>query len=156
MNEAFGAWWRARTNRERLLLAGALWFALLAAAPALAWQSASLYRQESEARLARAEVLASDVAAIDPVRMARASAAESDLRGFISAEATAARLTLSRVEPQGPDRLRFIFEAGDSLAALRLLDGLSRAGLTIDRVAFLRADDQGAVTTEIDVRGAGS
>jgi type II secretory pathway component PulM len=157
MRETFEAFWRARTERERLLLSATLWLSLLAAAPALVWQSASHYRSEAKQRLQRAEALHAQAAAIDPAALVAARPrTEQDLQDFVGARALGLAMSVARVERQGPDRLRFVFEPGDSLAALRLVEALTQAGLSVDRVALVRVDGSDLVAAELDVLGARS
>jgi len=156
MRETLEAFWRARTERERLLMSATLWLSLLAAAPALAWQSASHYRSEAGQRLQRAETLHAQAVAIDPALVAARPRTEQDLKDFVGARALSLALSVARVERQGPDRLRFVFEPGDSLAALRLVEALTQAGLSVDRVALVRVDGSDLVAAELDVLGARS
>jgi type II secretory pathway component PulM len=156
MTETFATWWRARTGRERLLVSITLWLSLVIAVPLLVWQGAASYRVEAAARLARAESLRDLVARLDPALVRRDPLVGDNLQAFVRQEAAARRLRLARVEQAGPGHSRFIFEPGDSLAVLTLIDALTQAGLTIDRTRLVRMNDGAAVAAELDVRGAGS
>lgn len=156
MKETLEAFWRALTDRERLLLSATLWLGLLAVAPALTWQAAAQYRFEAGQRLARAEALQAQAAAIDPALVAARPRSEQELKDFVGARAEGLGLSLARVENQGPDRLRFVFEPGDSLMALKLVDALAEAGLSVDRVGLVRVDGSDLVAAELDVLGARS
>lgn len=156
MTEALATWWRARTERERLLLSVTLWLALVIAAPLAVWQAAASFRAEAGAQLARAESLRDLVQRLDPALVGGPPQTGDTLQALVRQEASERQLRLARVEPAGPDRVRFVFEPGDSLAVLTLIDALTRAGLAIDRTSLVRVNDGTEVAAELDVRGAAS
>jgi type II secretory pathway component PulM len=155
MNDAVASWWRARTPRERLLISIAGWLLFIVAAPLMVWQSASAYRQDAEAALSRAMGLQAEVARLDPALVAQAPNQRGTPQEIILAQATGLGSTIAQVEETGPGRIRVRFAPSDSLAVLTLIDQVTRAGLTVDRTALVRADEGGLVQAELELSGPG-
>jgi type II secretory pathway component PulM len=154
MMDQTAAWWRARTTRERLLLQASAILAFGVLLPLSAFQTANAYRVEARAALQDAQGLAADVK-----RIAAASAQgappmpENDgtVRGIAFAAAQAHGLTVARVEPAGPDRVKIAFTPAQSVLVYRWFDTVTRRGLFISASSMTRAGEGGLVTAEFDV-----
>jgi type II secretory pathway component PulM len=151
MNDAVAGWWRARTPRERLLISVAGWLAFIVAAPLVVWQAASTYRQDGEAALVRAQDLAAQVGQLDPELVAQSPGLRGAPQEMILAQANGLGLTVAQTEDTGPGRVRVRFGPSDSLAVLRFIDQVTRAGLTVDRTVLVRVDDAGLIQADLEL-----
>jgi len=150
------SWWRQRTGRERLLLqvAAALIVALL---PVALFAGASRYREAAAAELHAATKLGADIQWMrDHAPLVTAQEAEGGLRGAAIASAQQAGLTIARLEPAGPDRLRVAFAPANSVSIYRWLDAVGRRGVFVARTAITRRGDGDDVEAEFDLAAAPS
>lgn len=157
MMEQLATWWRARTERERLLLQVGLVLLLVIALPLLLLQSANAYRARAGADLASASSLLTQVQTYAAARAqpAQGGAPSSDgtPRGEAVATAQALGLTISRIEASGADRARVVFEPGDSRAMLRWLERMTRAGIDVRATRMLRVSGSESVQAEFEIGG---
>ena len=157
MMEELASWWRARTERERVILQAAIVLLFVILAPLLVLQSANAYRARAAADLVSAQSLLKDVQTYAATRSAPApgggSVSDGTPRGEAVATAQAIGLTVSRIETTGPDRARVVFEAGDSRAMLRWLERMTRAGVEVRATRMVRVSGGDAVQAEFEIGG---
>jgi type II secretory pathway component PulM len=158
MIDQWGAWWRARTAREQLLLRGLFVFVFVILAPLAAFQLASSYRASAAADLAGAENLAGQVQSLAKASGRSGPALpqnDGSLQGLAFAAAQAHGLTIARVEPAGPERIRVIFEPAASTLVYRWFDTMVRRGVSVVRSAIVRAGEGDLVVGEFDLSRTG-
>lgn len=155
MMTALETFWRARTPRERLLMSLVVWLALFVGAPLMLWQAASGYKYEASAALERAQALRAAVSRLDPALVAKAPPTQGGARDMATAEANALGLSVTRIEPAGPDRLKVSFAPGDSLAVLTWIDRMTRAGHVVEAAALVRVQESDLVQADVEIRAAG-
>jgi len=152
MIESLNRWWRARTDRERLLLRGAGVLIFAVVAPLWAYQSAHSFRARAGAELAAARETAALVAQIAGARAgARAPAGDGSLRGRVTAAAHAAGLEVRALSPAGSERLRVSFAAANSLAVYRWIDAMASGGAQVTSTVITRAGEDDTVVSEFEV-----
>jgi type II secretory pathway component PulM len=148
------AFWRARTPRERRLLQAAAVLIFGVLGPLWAYQAAASYRAQSAAALAGAREVQANVrrlAAADRTHALPPIPTDGTLRGLVLALAQAEGLTLTRIEPAGPDRLRVTFEPADSIKLYRWIDAVSRRGAAVEQTTMRRVGPGEAVAGEFEV-----
>jgi type II secretory pathway component PulM len=158
MIDQLAAWWRARTAREQLLLRGLIGLVFVVLLPLGAFQLASSYRASAAADLAAAQSLSAEVKRLENAT-ARAGPPlpqnDGSLQGLAFAAAKAHGLTIARVEPAGPERVRVIFEPAASTLIYRWFDAVARRGVAVSRSAIIRAGEGDLVTGEFELTRAG-
>ena len=151
-------WWEGRSPRERVLLGvlGALVVALLF------WLT--IIRPIDAARIAadaRLDVAAQDrgriaavAAALQASRRTAPPALSAALPATVGKAAEAAGFTLSRLDPQGSERVTIAIASARSPALFAWLGVLERQGILVDRLT-LRPGSDGTVAVEgvLRVRG---
>jgi type II secretory pathway component PulM len=148
------AFWRARTPRERRLLQGAAILVFGVLAPLWAYQSASAYRAHAAAALASARAVQGDVrrlAAAGAGVPLQEIASDGTLRGLAVALARANGLTVSRIEPAGPDRIRLALAPADSRKVYRWIDAVSRRGAAVEQTTMRRSGEGDEVIAEFEI-----
>ncbi len=138
-------WWEARSSRERVLL-GVLG-ALLAALVLWVGVIGPIDRARAAA-VARLELAANDrgrVAAVASTLAAARRVAPATLSGplpaVIGKTAEAAGFTLSRIDPQGADRVTIAISSARSPALFAWLADLERQGILVERISLRPAAD---------------
>lgn len=157
MIASLGAWWRARTDRERLLLRVALVLLVCVLAPLAAMQAAGQYRLDARRALESANAVSADVRAI-AARSAEAGPAlpahDGSLRGLALAAASAYGLTVAQAEAQGANGVRVAFAPADSTLVYRWFDAVARRGAIVTRTTIVRAGEGDLVTAEFELSRA--
>lgn len=148
-------WWSGRSERERILLGimgaliGLLLFWLLIIRPI---DSAKASAQQ---RLDVATEAAGRVAAVaDSVRQARRLAPVSlaaSLPSAVGKAAEGAGFTLSRLDPQGPDRVVIGISTARSPALFGWLAALQQQGVIVERMT-LRTNSDATLAVEATLR----
>jgi type II secretory pathway component PulM len=154
MRARLGAWWRARTRRERLLLQFCAGLALCVAAPLWLFSAAAGFRDGAAGALAQAEDARRGVQALSASGARRGPpmpAHDGSLNGLAFAAAAAHGLTIERVEGASADRLRVVFAAAADRAVFAWLDEIARAGVSAPRSALVRAGANGLIRAEFDL-----
>lgn len=154
MIEAWAAWFRARTGRERFLLIAAGVFVFGVVAPFLLIQSVSQFRSEAGRSLADANTLAADVRALAARTQSSGPALpahDGSLRGLAFAAAAAHGLTIAQTDEASAGRLRVVFGASQSTAIYRWFDTMTRHGAIVSRTTLVRAGEGDLVTGEFEL-----
>lgn len=146
---SLAAWWRGRTARERLILAGGGILVFLILLPLVAYQSASSFRHAAAAQLESARSLRADVARLKA--LGPAPALSGDVRSLALESAQAVGLTPTRIEQRGGDQFVIVFEPAESLMAYRWIDLMGRGGALVQRTALARVGEDGVVSAEFEV-----
>lgn len=136
------------------MLAGLFVFVFAVLAPLGAFQAASAFRAGAAADLASAQAVAAQVKRLEANRAQAGPALpqnDGSLQGLAFAAAQAHGLTIARVEPAGPERVKVIFEPAPSSLAYRWFDALVRRGVNVTRSVITRAGDGDLVTAEFDL-----
>lgn len=158
MSARLGAWWRARTPRERVLLQVCAALAFGVAAPLWVFGAATSFRDAAATALTQAEAAHRGVQAL-AASGARAGPAlpahDGSLNGLAFAAASAHGLTIERVEGASADRLRVVFAPAQDVRVFAWLDEMARAGVAAPRSSLMRAGPQGLIRAEFDLARAG-
>lgn len=154
MMESALSWWRARTERERVLLQVMTALVFFISIPLLLLHSAGAYRLRATSDLASSERLLTEVEAYAASRSRMAlegPAGDGTPRGEALAIAAGLQLTIARLEPAGPERWRVFFGPADSRALLQWVDRLARAGVETHAARMIRVGDADAVEGEFEI-----
>lgn len=151
MIDAIGAWWRARSARERMLLNVAVILLFAVLAPMLIYTSAAGYRREAAGEFASAQRVAEQVETLRAAMQAdpqTGAPVEGSLRERALAAAQARGLTAAQLESADQGRVRVVFSAANSVAVYRWIELMGRSGAVIERSAIARVADTELVNAE--------
>jgi type II secretory pathway component PulM len=158
MMEPLLAWFRGRTQRERLLLQVGAFILVFVAGPLWAWTAASAYRERSARDLDAAVALQRDQARLATLRATSPApaqpASDGSARGLAMALALEGGIRVSRIEPDGPTGLQASFEPASALAVYRWIDGMERGGFPVNSVAMTRSGEGDIVVAQVRVAGS--
>lgn len=157
MMAQLGAWWRARTRRERLFLQIAAAFVCVFILPGWIYLSASAYRAGAAHELAAAREISAEVARIgEQARLQRASFAGVDgaVRDRALAAAQESALSIARFEEAGADRVRVVFEGVSSVALYRWVEAAGQKRIAVTRSAITRIGESDQVNAEFEIAEA--
>ncbi len=154
------AWWRLRTRREQVLLA--IMLALVAIT--LAWllvvrplgDALATARERHERAVIALATARAQGSAIAQIEGRRAPQLEGALQTFISADAAAAGFALTRITPDGDDRLSLSMASAKPQAFFAWLDRLEKGrGLVVERLNVASNSDR-TLSVDLTLRTRGS
>jgi general secretion pathway protein M len=142
-------WWDARAERERILLTVAIGLAVLWLAVVAVWQPLQAARARLGDQVLRHEralsVLQSQPALAAPLR----APDDRPLNIVITETAAAFRLTIRRLEPEGP-RIRVVLDEVPFDAVILWLEAVQRdQGLTVTEMDMTRRPAPGVVNATL-------
>jgi general secretion pathway protein M len=153
------AWWRLRSRREQWLLAvmmmlGAITFAWLLVIRPLGDAVVAAKERHDRAVIALAEARA-QAAVIRRFEAVRTPVLAGPLESAVSAAAAASGFQLSRIQPDGDNRLSLSLASAKPQAFFTWLDGLERGqGLVVERLNVTSNSDR-TLAVELTLRRRG-
>lgn len=157
MTEQILAWYRARTQREQYMVAGAGIAVLLAIAyfliVPLSDATASAKARHADAVIALGETQAR-VDAVKTLQAERAAPLDAPLESVIRARANDAGFALSSVTPQGSDGVQIAIASARPGALVGWIAGLESSGLLVDRLTTTDNGDR-TVSVQMSLKAQG-
>lgn len=157
MTEQVLTWYRARTQRERYMVAGAgiavilafVYFLIVPLSEALA----SAKARHADAVIALGETQAR-VDAVKTLQADRAAPLDAPIESVIRARANDAGFALTIVTPQGSDRVQIAIASARPGALISWIAGLEASGLLVDRLGTTDNGDR-TVAVQMTVKAQG-